>query len=113
MGVAGRHTNITHRRCPSTTTHKNHTKPPFHPPTCVRITPIRQEYLELLQKEDPVQFMPQEYVMAGRVAILLRGLGYALKYRCVWCVCVCLDVGWIRRGRLGTAVAASVLLIKR
>jgi hypothetical protein len=25
--------------------------------------------------------MPQEYVMAGRVCVLLRGLGYALKYK--------------------------------
>ncbi|GAB5033045.1 Hypothetical protein NocV09_01200010, partial [Nannochloropsis oceanica] len=33
-----------------------------------------------LQKEDPVEFMPQDFVMAGRVALLLRGLALALKY---------------------------------
>lgn len=40
-------------------------------------------FLEDLQKEDPVTYMPQQYVLAGRVAVLLRGLGYALKYRLV------------------------------
>jgi hypothetical protein len=25
--------------------------------------------------------MPDDYIMAGRVAVLLRGLGYALKYK--------------------------------
>lgn len=59
-----------------------------------------------MQREDPVTCMPQDYVMAGRVSVLLRGLGYALKHRCAHacgvvlggrvCVCVCsvLPVCW-------------------
>ncbi|TFJ83480.1 hypothetical protein NSK_005218 [Nannochloropsis salina CCMP1776] len=39
-----------------------------------------QEYLEELQEEDPVEHMPQDFVMAGRVALLLRGLALVLKY---------------------------------
>jgi len=39
-----------------------------------------QLYIEKLQKLDPVVAMPNEYLMAGRVAVLLRGLAYALKY---------------------------------
>mmetsp|Transcript_7201 Transcript_7201/g.9383 ORF Transcript_7201/g.9383 Transcript_7201/m.9383 type:complete len:532 (+) Transcript_7201:81-1676(+) len=39
-----------------------------------------QLYLEQLQAEDPVVSMPDEYLMAGRVCVLLRGLAYALKY---------------------------------
>ncbi|CAM9270428.1 unnamed protein product [Discosporangium mesarthrocarpum] len=40
-----------------------------------------QLYREELQKIDPIEIMPDEYVMAARVAALLRGLGYALKYK--------------------------------
>ena len=47
------------------------------------ITTQKQEYLEELQQTDPVTSIPQDYVMAWRVAVLLRALGYALKYRCV------------------------------
>ncbi|CAM9397218.1 unnamed protein product [Heterosigma akashiwo] len=39
-----------------------------------------QLYLEQLQAIDPVVEMPDEYLMAGRVLVLLRGLAYALKY---------------------------------
>lgn len=71
-------------------TYQHNTSQYPHTPTNHRTTASKQEYLEDLQKEDPVTFMPQDYVMAGRVAVLLRGLGYALKYRCVlrWIVFV-------------------------
>ncbi|CAM9667809.1 unnamed protein product, partial [Phaeothamnion confervicola] len=39
-----------------------------------------QLFLEELQRRDPVTSMPDEYIMAGRVAVLLRGLAFALKY---------------------------------
>jgi len=40
-----------------------------------------QRYIEELNEVDPVTDMGDDYVMAGRVAVLLRGLGYALQYR--------------------------------
>lgn len=40
-----------------------------------------QYYIEELNRQDPITAMGDDYVMAGRVAVLLRGLGYALKYK--------------------------------
>jgi hypothetical protein len=40
-----------------------------------------QTYLEKLQARDPMVSIAEKYLMAGRAALLLRGLGYALKYR--------------------------------
>lgn len=39
-----------------------------------------QQFLEDLNRLDPVISMPDDFVLAARVAVLLRGLGYALKY---------------------------------
>ncbi|CAM9173352.1 unnamed protein product [Pylaiella littoralis] len=40
-----------------------------------------QTYLEMLQERDPVLKLSDDYVMAGRVATILRGLGYAVKHK--------------------------------
>ncbi|CAM9352985.1 unnamed protein product [Ascophyllum nodosum] len=40
-----------------------------------------QTYLEILQKRDPILKMSEDYVMAGRVAAILRGLAYAVKHK--------------------------------
>jgi len=37
-----------------------------------------QLYMESLHDNDPVVHLPQQYIMAGRVSILLRGLGHAV-----------------------------------
>ena len=37
-----------------------------------------QLYMEHLHDEDPVEHLPQQYIMASRVSILLRGLGHAV-----------------------------------
>lgn len=37
-----------------------------------------QLYMEHLHKNDPVIHLPQQYIMASRVTILLRGLGHAV-----------------------------------
>eukprot|EP00903_Cladosiphon_okamuranus_P009325 g8894.t2 len=40
-----------------------------------------QTYLEMLQERDPVLKLSDDYVMVGRVAAILRGLGYAVKHK--------------------------------
>lgn len=37
-----------------------------------------QVYMEHLHDNDPVEHLPQQYIMASRVSILLRGLGHAV-----------------------------------
>ena len=37
-----------------------------------------QNFMEWLQKEDPVIELPREFVMVARVSLLLRGLGHAI-----------------------------------
>lgn len=37
-----------------------------------------QLYMEHLHDNDPVEHLPQQYIMASRVSILLRGLGHAV-----------------------------------
>lgn len=37
-----------------------------------------QLYMEHLHDNDPVKHLPQQYIMASRVSILLRGLGHAV-----------------------------------
>eukprot|EP00970_Alexandrium_tamarense_P004410 scaffold749_cov193-Alexandrium_tamarense.AAC.10 len=37
-----------------------------------------QLYMEHLHHKDPVEHLPQQYIMASRVSILLRGLGHAV-----------------------------------
>jgi len=37
-----------------------------------------QLYMEQLHNNDPVEHLPQQYIMASRVSILLRGLGHAV-----------------------------------
>lgn len=37
--------------------------------------------LLLLQERDPVLKLSDDYVMVGRVAAILRGLGYAVKHK--------------------------------
>jgi len=37
-----------------------------------------QLYMEELHNKDPVHHLPQQYIMASRVSILLRGLGHAV-----------------------------------
>lgn len=37
-----------------------------------------QIYMEHLHDADPVDHLPQQYIMASRVSILLRGLGHAV-----------------------------------
>lgn len=39
-----------------------------------------QNFFEALSKKDPVEQMGEDYVMASRVAILLRGVSTALEY---------------------------------
>ena len=39
-----------------------------------------QQYLEYLNKRDPTISFPDQYLMAGRVSFLLRGLGTHLQY---------------------------------
>ena len=48
---------------------------------CVHSFTKLQTYLEKLQEIDPIVKIADDYLMAGRAAMLLRGLGYALKYR--------------------------------
>ncbi|CAM9998246.1 unnamed protein product, partial [Ectocarpus sp. 12 AP-2014] len=40
-----------------------------------------QTYLEMLQERDPILKLSDDYVMVGRVAAILRGLGYAVKHK--------------------------------
>eukprot|EP00386_Alphamonas_edax_P015999 GDKI01048918.1.p1 GENE.GDKI01048918.1~~GDKI01048918.1.p1 ORF type:complete len:241 (+),score=51.55 GDKI01048918.1:111-725(+) len=39
-----------------------------------------QAYFESLDKKDPVVYMPDDYVMPWRLSIMMRGMGYALRY---------------------------------
>ena len=40
-----------------------------------------QLFFEEMNEIDPIVHMPDEYIMSGRVAFMLRSLGYALQYK--------------------------------
>ncbi|CEM09973.1 unnamed protein product [Vitrella brassicaformis CCMP3155] len=39
-----------------------------------------QAFFESLEREDPLVHMPDDYVMAWRLSLLMRGMGWALRY---------------------------------
>jgi hypothetical protein len=40
---------------------------------------INQVYMEYLQDQDPVLQLPRDFIMVGRVSIMIRGLAHALN----------------------------------
>jgi hypothetical protein len=40
---------------------------------------MNQVYMEYLQDQDPVRQLPRDFIMVGRVSIMIRGLAHALN----------------------------------
>ncbi len=38
-----------------------------------------QMFMESLEAQDPIQKLPEQYIMVGRTSIMLRGLAHALR----------------------------------